>query len=1717
MQNFWLKIKGLFQKPKSRYKVILTIVGATTLVLVVLFSGGIDNLLRIFGPRAFNLLWNNQTSLGTDRAEGATVQVKRDGRIYLYALGGLQKAGDGVPTYLNSVEYAELNSSGDISGGWRFAEPMISERAGLRAVVYNANPSDGNDDYIYAVAGDFHIPPSGSFGPWTVLQSEIGTNLASYLASKNTSYSVVQWQQLIESGAVSLFLGTGGVQNFSVPDANQYISGSSQPIVNAKNWNWVLPPDVWKWSGGVGTLDLQLSVSIGSGEPLPYSTVERFNLNTKQWEPVSILTDVNYYPEVAIIGGKLHITGGVYGKLFEAKEAGDFSSSWGTFDSSLGGSGTGGETDGGTTGGTTGGGVGGDGVMSPPPVENVPPDNSSNIDNTSGTGDIGDGTTENVTPATPTQPALPSVIGLLRQFFNLDGAFAQTIDPTKQKDFDVWLRFSNLPKVGKGFVYLSNSTPLWIGTGWVTAPPETQYEWRETIVETTHVIWDGSGIRIVKAGEILRYRAAIETTQIAYPPPNPVGIYSQSLINGSFWTTTSIAYTYDLTASTWTSGELPDTTAYSSYTTINNLNGKFVKVGAIRLDIQAIGGGMMRPSVSLAPLAQGRYGHQMVNFSDSINAVSGTYIFGGASVGSGRYKQNPLGGGDIYTGVSPFWAVEGIHPIIATGTANTRYQYTAPVSLTLDGTNWIAGSSVLAFKNVNGSVQGRAFHQIAKLTDSQNSLLAVGGLINSFITPISFKAVPTRQVYQLNNIATGWSAKTPLAQDIYSPTVMASGNKAVIAGGAIDFPSQPHPQSTAYWPNYTVTATGATYIWDNETWASSGSMINHGNLLGYSFASVATQDPVNSYNSLYVLGGYNPVSKLSNKLVERFQLSAVNPQEFSATNSTVEVSDSPADANGTDTATVVITVKDGYDNPITSGRYQVGLAIYNPPTRLNYGYLRAKDIILPDTSQAPVSPDGNGQVTFTVKSTESTAPGIAYFQVQISDTEKKPSVAPYNLRAEVEFVPAITSVEPNFIQPGRSVDVEVYAYGTHFSPPVSTPNYARGTNVRLSKVISGITASVSASVIPARTSSQSTVKIKLVNSTGGPDIGKTVQLSIDGGGSLSSSSLTTDARGEATAIYTSDTTAGLVKIHATGSGHSTYTFIFKTDVYGNNGYAISVQADPVTLTAGSGRSSTVTATYLKYGSPVPNESIELYAVSTGDVTTLTPISAETNSNGQAQFTYQATGTEGIVRFVALGKRDTIPVVGWGILHQTPANTANQVTISNIRVPNPNTEPTYLIFTATAPANLADGQYTLVISSWLHDYNIPPRITWEEVVSYPFSVISTTSGILSYQPKESDRGKTVEDFIVYGGTDTDFLLGSTQLIFTPIGTSSSNITSTVTSTPNSHELHATLVIPDNAYLGYWNFKVKTVFVGAPSKEWSVAGDTDFKVTEPLENLLDLELSTVSAVPRYVPTSTDGSKFSRVTVTLRDKDFNGLSGRLVSVTSNRTDDDTIVAINDVTDPKGRAMFKVWSDKAGLSTITADSEGITIGEADIQFESSTNTTLIPVTLSIKVPLQANAYDRQVKLFLLEKTVGQKPTIDEAYFTNSFDIITELELPRMYLHKGKDYTLWAKSRYHLARVEDFTTSGATISVDFTKSTPDNLSGGLLIGDFRGTPDKWLSAFHDNKINVMDFWLPISKWNVDDLIANINRGSGAGQDYKVNNFDLGFLIRNFGSGAPLP
>lgn len=99
--------------------------------------------------------------------------------------------------------------------------------------------------------------------------------------------------------------------------------------------------------------------------------------------------------------------------------------------------------------------------------------------------------------------------------------------------------------------------------------------------------------------------------------------------------------------------------------------------------------------------------------------------------------------------------------------------------------------------------------------------------------------------------------------------------------------------------------------------------------------------------------------------------------------------------------------------------------------------------------------------------------------------------------------------------------------------------------------------------------------------------------------------------------------------------------------------------------------------------------------------------------------------------------------------------------------------------------------------------------------------------------------------------------------------------------------------------------------------------------PTTSLVDASPSTVVA---------NGSDLSTVTVTVKNAGGVGLSGKTVTLASNRPSVDTIAILSGTTNAFGQATFTVRSSAAGSSVLTATVEGIIVGDtATITFTAS------------------------------------------------------------------------------------------------------------------------------------------------------------------------------------
>jgi uncharacterized protein YraI len=112
-------------------------------------------------------------------------------------------------------------------------------------------------------------------------------------------------------------------------------------------------------------------------------------------------------------------------------------------------------------------------------------------------------------------------------------------------------------------------------------------------------------------------------------------------------------------------------------------------------------------------------------------------------------------------------------------------------------------------------------------------------------------------------------------------------------------------------------------------------------------------------------------------------------------------------------------------------------------------------------------------------------------------------------------------------------------------------------------------------------------------------------------------------------------------------------------------------------------------------------------------------------------------------------------------------------------------------------------------------------------------------------------------------------------------------------------------------------------------------------------------TVVAVPNPVNTGVT----SAVTVTALDSSSNPVSGVTISLSSSRPSVDTITTVNDVTNASGQAFFKVVSQAAGSSKLTATDgtvNGTTILTVTTPPVSPTNSTVVaaPSTVTVGSP---------------------------------------------------------------------------------------------------------------------------------------------------------------------
>jgi hypothetical protein len=290
-----------------------------------------------------------------------------------------------------------------------------------------------------------------------------------------------------------------------------------------------------------------------------------------------------------------------------------------------------------------------------------------------------------------------------------------------------------------------------------------------------------------------------------------------------------------------------------------------------------------------------------------------------------------------------------------------------------------------------------------------------------------------------------------------------------------------------------------------------------------------------------------------------------------------------------------------------------------------------------------------------------------------------------------------------------------------------------------------------------------------------------------------------------------------------------------------------------------------------------------------------------------------------------------------------------------------------------------------------------------------------------------------------------------------------------------------------------------------------------ITKDVNQTIDPLRSSIWATPTHVPTSTDGSKYSVVTVLLRNNNDTPLSGKSVTLTSSRLQDtvrkgDGTAGNTGITDGTGRVKFRVSSGTTGTSMISASVDSYH-PTTQIIFETG---TLIAQRIKVVVPFQARDYDNEVLIYL--KQNGSLSDAD--VFVNGYYIknprpnneLADLNATTLYLRPNTTYRVWVKGRYHLAKSQTFITGGTNmganespIAITFTELAVSD----LLPNTRRVNNNDIPLPFHDNAVNVVDLPPIYSAWFQNADIPDFLR------DFVINTADWLYWFSNYGNGEP--
>ncbi len=1704
-----LRLRGFWANPERRRRFFLFAIGAITLLGAVFLFVGVENLLRIFRPQAAvteNLNWSSVTSMSDKRSEGALVEVTLGQDKYLYALGGLvegsDESGNKILRPQKTVERLKLGADGAPTGSWESVAEMLSPRAGLRAVQIG--------QYLYAVAGDFHLPPGGEFGPYIFSGPNQITrdNLLTDLVGAGV-YDNSQWEQLISDGLVwfSAVKMTG--DSWESLGYLEYPTGFGGWKNLRDDWNDYSLDDKSKLAVLV---KLSLLTEGELGYPLPYSTVERLDLQTGRWEPVARLLDLNYYPEIIVKDNELQVVGGVYGDIFNVQPTAAYSFSWG--DSSQ------------TTGGT--GGTGGTGAG----VETEP-------------GRSGGGLSFRWLgqPQRALAAELKSLDDELGTWFKFGGSNGQIVG------------------VSGSSLYLPNpQRSIWSGSTWGRGQlfGPVYLRWREID------LGDGKKLRFFFFFSISENSNA---GMPLLPPADPRLTYAASLIQGHFFTTTSVHYRLKLDNNQWFASELPESTDYAKSPGYDTdlaqweEDNRFKKFGAIRFqyrespwDLLSSQGGQV------VALAQGRYGHRLAQLNNQL------YLFGGASVGSAFLVPNWQGYGTIPQIYSPFWVIEdGDHLISIPDGLDVSRSYTYRTFPSLKWTNETWSSAPFFNQVESRAFSGRAFHTIVELkNDEQASLLLVaGGLANEYYLSNRLVVSPTNQAESFDGQS--WSRKAALPKPVYSLTAMAAGNRAVFAGGAASFP----PSFDVYTtfdlvPHRKAQAASGTYLWDGEGFSPLPSVMSpHADLLDYAWAVVQTEDAYNKHFSLYLAGGGSwsdgesgvPPALTASKAVSRFgPLLEKIPAKLSFATSTIGVYPDTIQADGQDRATVTVTLRDSREDPITTGGYEVKVSSSLPPYVTSSAYDRKNfysttvDIISPNTWQA-ISP--NGSSNFTVRSLQASSPQewvYLHYEVRKSDTKQllDPGELVYTTYTKLRVLPILESVSSREAYVGDLVPMVIGVRGGHLSKEEEREIDGKvwrqwPTQVTFRRLTGSLTLAAERDSLPADNLSQTTLTARFTDELGQPAPGIYLTFTASGGFLRAENgdwvdSLTrpTFQDGTASVAYKTDDQAGLSTVTVvSGGGRSASFVIIKTPLLSSPyGLVLKSDSSELILDPQSQPSLTLTAYYLTQS--VPQSGREIFFVISGEgaVGTVTPSSGKTSEADDdtlpqliASYQPDSKTSPQVISLVAYSfdNENFVAARLYLTLKEKEGESFLTVPDSEIEITSWDSDRQQELRFTLASAQtdqLLAGLYRVFISSsgsyGRSDYY---AWSWGELLTFDFNLLPKDAfrkKIISLEPDFGYQGDSDLKVTVIGGRDTVF--GDESVVtFTPVpspyqsdfpGEVVAEVVEGSSQRINSlSRMEILLDISLDALPGFWNIKVTSP---DRSQTYEMDGDEDFEVLPKgnAEYLMKLKAEPNVLVAGSGSTSTITARLFRYDDQLHSLAV--VANTLIEFSRSGDDGRFIDGSQKYTDGNGEATatYKVGEDSTSqIITITAtakDDEGRSLVSQSVDIQKLSGDE-VAIDLTVNFSLEARNYGQ---VWVMIKRAGDSgATLDQVTALPPEGLNHQLTWDDLYLRQKSTYTVWVKELHHLARRGNFSTgdSGEEISVTLPP---------MPIGDIGGTPPPgWQSNsnFLDNTINTADFTVLLGQWGWGNGTADFN-GDG-----KVNSLDFVFILKNWGSGEGQP